>query len=93
MKELALELGFKFPYLHDETQEIAKKYQAVCTPEFYLYDNNSLLVYRGRMDDSSPGNDINTSAKDLRKAMKSLLDGKSVSSDQQPSMGCNIKWK
>ena len=93
MKELFLKLGLSFPYLFDETQDIAKALKAECTPEFYLYDNNSLLVYRGRMDDSSPGNDINTSAKDLRKAMKSLLDGKSISSDQQPSMGCNIKWK
>ena len=93
MKALFHNLKLSFPYLLDETQEVARELQAECTPEFYLYDNNSLLVYRGRMDDSSPGNDINTSAKDLRKAMKSLLDGKSVSSDQQPSMGCNIKWK
>ena len=93
MKALFHNLNLSFPYLLDETQEIARELQAECTPEFYLYDNSSLLVYRGRMDDSSPGNDINASAKDLRKAMTSLLDGKSVSSDQQPSMGCNIKWK
>jgi hypothetical protein len=93
MKALFHNLKLSFPYLLDETQEIARELQAECTPEFYLYDNSSLLVYRGRMDDSSPGNDINVSAKDLRKAMTSLLDGKSVSSDQQPSMGCNIKWK
>ena len=93
MKALFHSLKLSFPYLLDETQEIARELQAECTPEFYLYDNSSLLVYRGRMDDSSPGNDINASAKDLRKAMTSLLDGKSVSSDQQPSMGCNIKWK
>ena len=93
MKALFHDLNLSFPYLLDETQEIARELQAECTPEFYLYDNSSLLVYRGRMDDSSPGNDINASAKDLRKAMTSLLDGKSVSSDQQPSMGCNIKWK
>jgi hypothetical protein len=93
MKALFHNLKLSFPYLLDETQEIARELQAECTPEFYLYDSSSLLVYRGRMDDSSPGNDINVSAKDLRKAMTSLLDGKSVSSDQQPSMGCNIKWK
>ena len=93
MKALFHNLKLSFPYLLDETQEIARELKAECTPEFYLYDNNNSLVYRGRMDDSSPGNDINASAIDLRKAMSSLLNGESISVDQQPSMGCNIKWK
>ena len=93
MKKLFHNLKLSFPYLLDETQEIAKELKAECTPEFYLYDNNSSLVYRGRMDTSSPGNDIHPSAEDLRKAITSLLNGESVLSCQQPSMGCNIKWK
>ena len=93
MKKLFYDLKLSFPYLLDETQEIAKKLKAECTPEFYLYDRDNLLVYRGRMDDSSPGNDINPSAKYLRKAMTSLLNGEGISADQQPSMGCSIKWK
>ena len=93
MKELFLKLGLSFPYLFDETQDIAKALKAECTPEFYLYDNNDKLVYRGRMDNSSPGNDIEISGNDLREACSNLLNGSTISSDQYPSMGCNIKWK
>ena len=93
MKELFTNLGLFFPYLFDETQDIAKVLRAECTPEFYLYDNNDMLVYRGRMDNSSPGNDIEVSGNDLRNACSNLLKGVPISSDQHPSMGCNIKWK
>ena len=93
MKELFLELGLSFPYLFDETQDIAKAFKAECTPEFYLYDNSDKLVYRGRMDNSSPGNDIKISGNDLREACSDLLNGSTISLDQHPSMGCNIKWK
>ena len=93
MKELFLNLGLSFPYLFDETQDIAKVLRAECTPEFYLYDNNDMLVYRGRMDNSSPGNDIEVSGSDLRNACSNLLRGVQIPSNQHPSMGCNIKWK
>ena len=93
MKELFLNLGLSFPYLFDETQDIAKVLRAECTPEFYLYDNNDMLVYRGRMDNSSPGNDIEVSGSDLRDACSNLLRGVQIPSNQHPSMGCNIKWK
>tara|TARA_B100001287_G_scaffold152923_1_gene128697 strand:- start:687 stop:1244 length:558 start_codon:yes stop_codon:yes gene_type:complete len=93
MKVLFTKLGLKFPYLYDETQELAKALKAECTPEFYLYDQNSLLVYRGRLDDSSPGNHIIPTGKELRSALNKLLTGESISKYQQPSMGCSIKWK
>ena len=93
MKDLWKDLGLSFPYLFDETQEIAKKYKAECTPEFYLFDVDSKLVYRGRMDKSSPGSNVDPSAEDLRNAVNSLLNNKPISEDQLPSMGCNIKWK
>jgi peroxiredoxin len=93
MKELAQKLKFSFPYLYDETQEIAKKYQAACTPEFYLFDKNNLLIYRGRLDETSPGNSKEPSGKDLRNALDDFLSGKKISDQQFPSMGCNIKWK
>ena len=93
MKELFTNLGLSFPYLFDETQDIAKVLRAECTPEFYLFDNNDMLVYRGRMDNSSPGNDIEVSGSDLRNACSNLLKGVPIPSDQHPSMGCNIKWK
>ena len=79
MKELFLKLGLSFPYLFDETQDIAKALKAECTPEFYLYDNNDKLVYRGRMDNSSPGNDIEISGNDLREACSDLLNGSTIS--------------
>ena len=93
MKELFSNLGLSFPYLFDETQDIAKAFKAECTPEFYLYDKKDMLVYRGRMDNSSPGNDIKISGNDLRAACSNLLSGSPISSEQHPSMGCNIKWK
>ena len=93
MKVLFDSLGLSFPYLYDETQNMAKVLKAQCTPEFYLYNGQGLLVYRGRLDDSSPGNDIKVSGKDLRDAINALLDGQSINEFQQPSMGCSIKWK
>ena len=93
MKELWDNLGLSFPYLFDETQEVAKKYKAECTPEFYLFDSNKKLIYRGRMDETSPGSDKKPSGKDLRTAIDNLENNRPVSNDQHPSMGCNIKWK
>ena len=93
MKELWEDLGLSFPYLFDETQEVAKKYKAECTPEFYLFDSNKKLVYRGRMDGTSPGSDKKPSGKDLRTAIDNLENNRPISNDQHPSMGCNIKWK
>ena len=93
MKELFKSLGLDFPYLFDEIQEIAKILKAECTPDFYLYDSHNTLVYRGRMDASSPGKDIPITGADLRAAIDALLKGVPISSDQQPSMGCSIKWK
>ncbi len=93
MKELAKKLKFKFPYLFDETQEVAKQYQALCTPEFYFFDKNNILVYRGRLDDSSPGNGKKATGKDLREAIECYLNGEKITENQYPSMGCNIKWK
>tara|TARA_Y100000766_G_scaffold222770_1_gene195115 strand:+ start:24 stop:575 length:552 start_codon:yes stop_codon:yes gene_type:complete len=93
MQDLWKELGLSFPYLFDETQMVAKAYKAECTPEFYLFDNNRKLVYRGRMDESSPNSATLSSGKDLRDAIENLLNDKEIRSDQFPSMGCNIKWK
>ena len=93
MRQLFKDLGLSFPYLFDETQNVAKALKAECTPEFYLYNNNNMLVYRGRMDNSSPGNDVEISGNDLRSACTNLLNGSTISSNQHPSMGCNIKWK
>ena len=92
MKLLWKNLGLSFPYLFDENQEVAKKYKAECTPEFYLFDRNKKLVYRGRFDASSPGSDSRPDGIDLRNAMQNCLDGNKISDDQYPSMGCNIKW-
>ena len=93
MKQLARELGLFFPYLYDETQEVAKNFKAECTPEFYLFNNKKTLEYRGRLDNSSPGNGIEPSGIDLREAVENLLNGREVNQAQHPSMGCNIKWK
>lgn len=93
MKEQALALGYPFPYLYDETQEVAKLYDAACTPDFYIFDNSLLLVYRGQLDDSRPSNDIPVTGKDMRLALDALLQNTPVSVEQRPSIGCNIKWK
>lgn len=93
MKELAKEKNFSFPYLYDESQEIAKAYEAACTPDFYLFDEDLKLVYRGQLDGSRPGNNEPVTGKDLRDAIDNLLSGNSISEDQRPSMGCSIKWK
>ena len=93
MKKLFERLGLDFPYLYDKTQEVAKSLQAECTPEFYLYDPNNELVYRGRLDASSPGKDTPITGFDLRSAIEALLREDPISSEQHPSMGCSIKWK
>jgi peroxiredoxin len=93
LKEQAEQEGFTFPYLYDETQEVAKAYQAVCTPDFFLFDRNLALVYRGQLDDSRPGNQSPVTGRDLRRAVDSLLAGEPLSTEQKPSLGCNIKWK
>jgi len=93
MTKKADEAGFTFPYLYDESQEVAKAYHAACTPDFFLFDKDRRLVYRGQMDDSRPGNDIPVTGDDLRAAMEAVLKGKKVPVKQKPSMGCNIKWK
>ena len=93
MQDLWKELGLSFPYLFDETQMVAKAYKAECTPEFYLFDSNRKLVYRGRLDESSPNSAILPSGKVLRSAIENLLNEREISLEQFPSMGCNIKWK
>ena len=85
--------GYTFPYLFDESQAVAQAYRAACTPDFYLFDAQRRLVYRGQFDDSRPGNAIPVTGRDLRAAVDALLAGKPVSPEQKPSMGCNIKWK
>ncbi|MGB5497710.1 MAG: thioredoxin family protein [Maribacter sp.] len=92
MKKKALEADYTFPYLYDKTQEVAKTYEAACTPDFYLFDNNLGLVYRGQLDDSRPGNGIPVSGIDLRNAIDALLNGDEINPIQKPSIGCNIKW-
>lgn len=93
MAELAREHGFSFPYLYDESQEVAKAYQAACTPDLYLFDGQHKLVYRGQYDGARPGNDVAITGSDLRAAVDALLAGKAIASEQSPSLGCNIKWK
>lgn len=93
MKLEAREAGYNFPYLYDESQSVAKSYQAACTPDFFLFDANHKLVYRGQLDDSRPGSAVPVSGKDLQGAMDALLIGKPIPKDQKPSLGCNIKWK
>ena len=85
--------GYVFSYLYDESQEVAKAYKAACTPDFYVFDKDQRLVYRGQLDDSRPGNGMPVTGKDVRSALDSVLAGKSVSPTQKPSIGCNIKWK
>jgi len=93
MKEMAATLGFDFPFCYDATQEIAKAYTAACTPDFFLFDANHHLVYRGQLDDSRPSLEIPVTGVDLRGAIATLLAGKALSPEQKPSIGCNIKWK
>lgn len=90
---LGKELGFTFPYLHDETQQVAKAYQAACTPDFYIFDGDMKCVYRGQLDASRPGNVVPVSGSDVRTALDNLLAGQPIDADQKPSIGCNIKWK
>ena len=93
LKEMAEKLNFNFPICYDESQEVSKAYTAACTPDFFLFDANDKLVYRGQLDDSRPSNDIPVTGKDLRKAIDTVLQGGTVDSTQKPSIGCNIKWK
>nr|WP_299384470.1 thioredoxin family protein [Allomuricauda sp.] len=93
MKLKAEEEGYTFPYLYDGSQAVAKAYDAACTPDFYLFDSDLNLVYRGQLDDSRPGNGLPLTGNDLQQAMDSLLEGSPISNDQKPSIGCNIKWK
>ncbi len=93
MKQEAKNKQFSFPYLYDETQNVAKAYQAACTPDFYIFDKQLHCVYRGRFDEATPANGINVTGKDLCAAMDNILEGKKVNEDQQASLGCNIKWK
>jgi peroxiredoxin len=85
--------GFVFPYLYDETQEVARAYDAACTPDLFLFDGQKKLVYRGQLDSSRPGNNVPVTGSDLRAAMDALVAGRPVSPEQKPSVGCNIKWK
>jgi peroxiredoxin len=93
LKEMAVSLGYTFPFCYDESQETAKAYAAACTPDFFLFDRERKLVYRGQFDDSRPGNGIPVTGKDLRDAVDAVLADGPVSQDQKPSIGCNIKWK
>ncbi len=93
MKATAQEEGYPFPYLYDESQEVALAYEAACTPDFFLFNGELNLVYRGQLDDSRPGNGLPVTGADIRSALDNLLAGNSISQDQKPSIGCNIKWK
>ena len=93
MAKVVKETGFTFLYLYDETQEVAKAYRAACTPDFFLFDSERTLVYRGQMDDSRPGTGIPVTGADLTAAIDAVLEGKLVCEEQKPSLGCNIKWK
>jgi peroxiredoxin len=93
LKRMAEEFNFTFPVLYDESQSVAKDYQAACTPEFYLFDQNRHLVYRGQFDDSRPKNALPVTGKDLRDALNTALAHQPIAGDQKPSAGCNIKWK
>jgi peroxiredoxin len=88
-----VQAGYAFPYLYDESQAVARAYQAACTPDFFVFDKSQRLVYRGQLDASRPGNSIPVTGKDLRAALDAVLAGKQPADDQRPSMGCNIKWK
>jgi peroxiredoxin len=93
MQREVVERGYTFPYLYDQTQEVAKAYRAACTPDFFLFDGQQQLVYRGQLDGSRPGSDLPVTGSDLRAALDSVLAGKAPAEDQRPSIGCNIKWR
>ncbi len=93
MRKVANEHGYPFPYLYDESQEVAKAYKAACTPDFFLFDGDLKLAYRGQLDASRPGNDIPVTGESLRTAINQVLKGEEVTVRQIPSLGCNIKWK
>ena len=92
MAQLATERNFPFPYLYDETQEVAKAYTAACTPDFSVFDSDNNCVYRGQLDESRPGNNLPLDGKDLREVLDLLIAEKTIPSNQKPSIGCNIKW-
>lgn len=93
MHEMSQAEGYPFPYLFDETQEVAKAYQAACTPDFFIFNSNLELVYRGQLDDSRPNNQVPVSGRSIRDALDALLNKQSITLEQIPSLGCNIKWK
>jgi len=93
MQEVAQRFGYPFPYLYDEPQEVAKAYKAACTPDFYIFDQDMKLVYRGQLDSSRPNSGVPVTGQDVRSALDNLLAGKPVDPHQVPSLGCNIKWK
>ncbi|MBT1705047.1 thioredoxin family protein [Chryseosolibacter indicus] len=93
MKKVAKALSYPFPYLYDETQEVARLYDAACTPDFFVYDKNLKLAYRGQFDDARPKNEVKPTGRDLRKALDLMIKGETVPDNQIPSIGCNIKWK
>jgi peroxiredoxin len=93
LKEQAQTMGFRFPYLYDETQAVARAYDAACTPDFFLFDGDLRLVYRGQFDGSRPGNGVPVTGEDLRGAIDAALAGRAIPAQQRPSIGCNIKWK
>ena len=93
LKQMAKTSGFLFPVCYDESQAIAKAYTAACTPDFFLFDRDFKLAYRGQLDDSRPGNDKPVTGQDLRAAIEALLADRAIGADQKPSIGCNIKWK
>ncbi len=93
LKKFAHKENFRFAFLYDESQEVAKAYTAACTPDFFLFNKERKLIYRGQLDDSRPGNGKNITGKDLRAALDAFLAGQAIAVDQKPSIGCNIKWK
>ena len=93
LRKMASDLGFQFPFCYDESQRVAQAYQAACTPDFFLFDADRRLVYRGQFDDSRPKNAVPVTGSDLRAAIDAVLAGRAVSAQQKPSIGCNIKWK
>jgi thiol-disulfide isomerase/thioredoxin len=93
MKDLALEENWRFPYVLDDTQEVAKAFRAACTPDFFLFDHQQRLAYRGQLDDSRPSNGMPVSGRDLRAAIDAVLSGRPAAGEQKPSIGCNIKWR